>query len=77
MTQTAFHSSSVIPTVVLTLVECSTCGNLVPPEQAVPFEYIEAIDGDETNLSAANIRCTGVFGHDCHACIDAYVAGLE
>jgi hypothetical protein len=76
MTQTAFHPS-VNPPVALTLVTCSSCGNSVPVAQTVKFEYIEAIDGDETNLSASNIRFTGETGYDCDRCIDAYCAGLE
>lgn len=78
MTQTAFiPSQAVNPVVAVTLVTCSTCGNIVPCSQAVRFEYIEALDGDKTNLSGANIRCTGIFGYDCSACIDAYCAELE
>jgi hypothetical protein len=76
MTQTAL-TPSVNPVVALTLVTCATCGNIIPVAQAVRFEYIEALDGDETNLTVSNIRFTGDTGYDCSACIDAYCATLE
>jgi len=61
------------PTSVFVL--CSTCGHLLPKCDAVRSQIMEAIDGDETNLVASNLRLTGRCSYECHTCI--YLESLQ
>ena len=63
---------AITPAVALTMVTCADCNGLVSREKTLSFEYIEAIDGDETNLVASNIRHTGRIGYQCYGCVELY-----
>jgi|SRR5581483_4960584 len=71
------YQRSIAPSAPLPLVPCSECGKSVPASAAIRYEIIEAIDGNEENLTKSNIHLTGVFGYECDACIEAYLATIE
>lgn len=76
MTTATFPTAPAQQAIVPTLVTCSICDRVVPLSETVTYEIMEAIDGNQQNLSAENIRLTGQFGYECDVCLEAEIMAL-
>lgn len=50
-------------------VTCSSCGRLVKRYDAVAARLLKTVDGDESNLTPANLMTTDEIVYQCHLCV--------